>query len=227
MSWESTAEYYRIINQAIRERLGGYHSAKILLYSVDFDEIEQLQHQDRWHELSRLMVDAAGRVAAAGAELVIICSNTMHKAADAVESKINIPFLHIADATAAKIKQDGVRKAGLLGTGFTMEQDFYRERMERQGIATIVPDATDRRHVHEIIYRELVHGIIKDESRNIYRRIIARLAGEGAEGIILGCTEIPLLVKQEHADIPLYDTALIHTHAAVDFSLGAVNPGRG
>jgi aspartate racemase len=226
MSWESTAEYYRLINQAIRGRLGGYHSAKLMLYSVDFDEIEQLQHQDRWHELSRLMVDAAARVAAAGAELVLICSNTMHKAAGEVESKINIPFLHIADATAVKIKQDGVRKAGLIGTSFTMEEDFYRKRMERQGIATIVPDATDRRQVHEIIYRELVHGIIKEESRSAYRRIIARMASEGAEGIILGCTEIPMLVKQADSTIPLYDTTFIHAHAAVEYALGAAAPAR-
>jgi amino-acid racemase len=213
-------EYYRIINQAVNDKLGGYHSAKLVLYSVDFDEIEQLQHQERWHELGRIMVNAAKGVASAGAELLLICSNTMHNSADAIESAVNIPFLHIADATAEKIKQNGFRKVGLLGTRFTMEQDFYRMRLERQGITTIIPDGPNRQKVHEIIYQELVHGIINEESRIVYERIIYQLAEEGAQGIILGCTEIPLLVKQQNMDVPLYDTTSIHARAAVECSLG-------
>jgi len=220
MSWESTAEYYRIINQAVNERLGGHHSAKLVLYSVDFDEIEELQHEDRWEELTELMIEAARRVERGGAELLLICTNTMHKMAGEVEESLGIPLLHIADATAEEIKRQGLEKVGLLGTKFTMEQDFYKGRLKDEyGIEVLIPGEEDREAVHAIIYDELCHGIVDGSSKETFKRVIGDLVSEGARGIVLGCTEIPLLVKQEDAEVPIFDTAEIHAQAAVDTAL--------
>ncbi len=220
MSWESSIEYYRIINETIRDRLGGLHSAKSLMYSVDFAEIEVLQHQGRWDEAARLMIDAARRLEKGGADFVLICTNTMHKLADAVQAEIAIPLLHIADATAAAIRGCELKTVGLLGTRFTMEEDFYRGSLvDRHGLRVLIPDATDRAIVHRVIYEELVVGAIKTPSRAEYRRIIKALVGQGAEGIILGCTEIGLLVKEEDSPVPLFDTTHLHALAAVDAAL--------
>jgi aspartate racemase len=220
MSWESSAEYYRIINREVRNRLGGVHSARSLMWSVDFGEIERLQHAGDWDELTARMKDAAIRLQHGGADFVLLCTNTMHLMADAVAEAINIPLLHIADPTAEKIKAAGFRKVGLLGTAFTMEQDFYRGRLERVfGLEVLVPEADDRRVVHEIIYRELVAGEVRPESRLAYRQVIARLVAEGAEAIILGCTEIMLLVSAEDSAVPLFDTTTLHAVAAVDRAL--------
>ena len=220
MSWESSAEYYRIINREVRNRLGGVHSARSLMWSVDFGEIERLQHQGDWDELTNRMKDAAIRLQRGGADFVLLCTNTMHLMADAVADAIDIPLLHIADPTAEKIKAAGFQKVGLLGTAFTMEQDFYKGRLERVfGLDVLVPDADDRRVVHEVIYRELVAGEIRSESRIVYREVIARLVAAGAEAIILGCTEIMLLVSAEDSAVPLFDTTTIHAIAAVDRAL--------
>jgi aspartate racemase len=220
MSWESSIEYYRIINEAVRDRLGGLHSAKSLMYSVDFTEIEVLQHERRWDEAARLMIDAARRLEKGGADFVLICTNTMHKLADAVQAEIAIPLLHIADATAAAIRGCELRTVGLLGTRFTMEEEFYRGRLvDRHGLHVLIPDAADRAIVHRVIYEELVVGVIKPPSRTEYRRIIRALVGQGAEGIILGCTEIGLLVKEEDSPVPLFDTTHLHALAAVDAAL--------
>jgi len=220
MSWESSAEYYRIINREVRNRLGGVHSARSLMWSVDFGEIERLQHQGNWDELTNRMKDAAIRLQRGGADFVLLCTNTMHLMADAVADAIDIPLLHIADPTAEKIKAAGFQKVGLLGTAFTMEQDFYKGRLERVfGLDVLVPDADDRRVVHEVIYRELVAGEIRSESRIVYREVIARLVAAGAEAIILGCTEIMLLVSAEDSAVPLFDTTTIHAIAAVDRAL--------
>jgi aspartate racemase len=220
MSWESSAEYYRIINREVRNRLGGVHSARSLMWSVDFGEIERLQHQGDWDELTNRMKDAAIRLQRGGADFVLLCTNTMHLMADAVADAIDIPLLHIADPTAEKIKAAGFQKVGLLGTAFTMEQDFYKGRMERVfGLDVLVPDADDRRVVHEVIYKELVAGEIRTESRMAYREVIARLVASGAQAIILGCTEIMLLVSAEDSAVPLFDTTTIHAIAAVDRAL--------
>ena len=220
MSWESSAEYYRIINREVRNRLGGVHSARSLMWSVDFGEIERLQHQGDWDELTNRMKDAAIRLQRGGADFVLLCTNTMHLMADAVADAIDIPLLHIADPTAEKIKAAGFQKVGLLGTAFTMEQDFYKGRLERGfGLDVLVPDADDRRVVHEVIYKELVAGEIRAESRMAYREVIARLVAAGAEAIILGCTEIMLLVSAEDSAVPLFDTTTIHAIAAVDRAL--------
>ena len=220
MSWESSAEYYRIINREVRNRLGGVHSARSLMWSVDFGEIERLQHQGDWDELTNRMKDAAIRLQRGGADFVLLCTNTMHLMADAVADAIDIPLLHIADPTAEKIKAAGFQKVGLLGTAFTMEQDFYKGRLERVfGLDVLVPDADDRRVVHEVIYRELVAGEIRTESRMAYREVIARLVASGAQAIILGCTEIMLLVSAEDSAVPLFDTTTIHAIAAVDRAL--------
>jgi aspartate racemase len=220
MSWESSAEYYRIINREVRNRLGGVHSARSLMWSVDFGEIERLQHQGNWDELTDRMKDAAIRLQRGGADFVLLCTNTMHLMADAVAGAIDIPLLHIADPTAEKIKAAGFHKVGLLGTAFTMEQEFYKGRLERVfGLDVLVPDADDRRVVHEIIYEELVAGEIRSESRIAYREVIARLVAAGAEAIILGCTEIMLLVSAEDSAVPLFDTTTIHAIAAVDRAL--------
>jgi len=220
MSWESTAEYYRIINQAVKERLGGYHSAKLLMYSVDFGEIEGLQHSGEWEDLTRLMIEAAWRVERGGADFLLICTNTMHKMAGEVEESLSIPLLHIADATADAIKANGLHKVGLLGTRFTMEQDFYRGRLrDAHGIEVLVPAVADREAVHSIIFDELCHGIIEPASRDELRRVIENLISEGAQGIVLGCTELPFLIKQEDVVAPLFDTTEIHALAAVDRAL--------
>jgi len=220
MSWESTAEYYRIINEAVKEKLGRLHSAKIAMYSVDFEEVEQLQHQGKWDKATNLMIDAAKRVERSGADFVLICTNTMHKMADDVAANISIPLLHIADATAEKITSLGLNEIGLLGTKFTMEQDFYKGRLkEKFGIRVVIPNESDREIVHNVIYKELCLGAIKDSSREQVKAIINRLSDNGAQGIILGCTELPLLIKQEDCPIPLFDTTVIHAKAAIDYAL--------
>lgn len=221
MSWESLAEYYRIINETVRARLGGVHSAKSLMWSMDFGEIERLQHRGDWPALTGEMIAAARRLEAGGADFLMICTNTMHKMAADVSAAVSIPLLHIADPTAEKIKAAGLRKVGLLGTAFTMEQDFYKGRLaEKFGLDVLVPEAEDRAKVHEIIYRELVAGIVKDSSRDAYRAIIARLVDAGAEAIIMGCTEIMLLISQADSPVPVFDTTEIHALAAVDLALG-------
>jgi len=220
MSWESSLEYYRILNQAVKEKLGGFHSAKCVMYSVGFEEIEKLQHKGKWDELTDIMIDAAQRVEKAGADFVLICTNTMHKMAPEVESRISIPLLHIADVTAEQIKIKGQKKVGLLGTRFTMEQEFYKGRLiKTHGIEVIIPNEAQRKIIHNILYNELVQGEISRESKNKFKDIITSLESRGAEGIILGCTEIPLLVKQEDYDILLYDTTDIHARAAVELAL--------
>jgi aspartate racemase len=225
MSWESSAEYYRIINQEVRNRLGGVHSARSLMLSVDFGEIERLQHRGEWDELTKQMVDAATRLQRGGADFVLLCTNTMHLMADAVAAAIDIPLLHIADPTAERIKAAGFRKVGVLGTAFTMEQDFYKGRLEKAfGLEVLVPDAADRRVVHDVIYRELVVGEIRPESRMAYREVIARLIARGAQSIILGCTEIMLLVSAKDSAVPLFDTTTIHAVAAVDRALASTSP---
>ena len=222
MSWESSAEYYRIVNQEMQKRLGGVHSARSLMWSVDFGEIEQLQHAGDWDRLAEEMKDASIRLERGGADFVVLCTNTMHRLADAVISAVEIPLLHIADPTAQRIKAAGLNRVGLLGTAFTMEQDFYKGRLrEHYGLDVMVPEPEDRRVVHEIIYRELVIGEIRPESRGAYRSIMARLIERGAQAIILGCTEIMLLVSDEDSAVPLYDTTTIHAVAAVDFALTA------
>jgi len=221
MSWESTIEYYRIINELVSKRLGGLNSGKILLYSVNFQEIADLQHENKWDELTEIMIDIAQKLEKAGADVVLICTNTMHKMADEVQKSINIPLLNIIDVTAEKIKEMGLKKVGLLGTKFTMEDDFYKGRLKRKhGIDVLIPDEEGRQIVHDVIYNELCKGIIKESSREKFKRIIADLASKGAEGVILGCTEIPLLIKQEDCDIPIFDTTMIHAEAAVNFALG-------
>ncbi|MBL0404516.1 aspartate/glutamate racemase family protein [Microvirga aerilata] len=220
MSWESSAEYYRIINQETNRRLGGVRSAQSLMWSFDFEEIKRLQHEGEWDKLAEAMKEAAIRLERGGADFLVICTNTMHRLADAVSSAAGIPLLHIADPTADKIKAAGLQRIGLLGTAFTMEQDFYKGRLQQShGLDVIVPDAEDRCIVHEIIYKELVLGRIRPESRQAYREIIARLIERGAQGIILGCTEIMLLVKEEDSAVPLFDTTTIHAVAAVDHAL--------
>ena len=226
LSWESSAEYYRLINEEVRQRLGGSHSARIVLVSLDFQELHDLQHQDRWEEAASIMVDAARRVERGGADLLLICSNTMHRMADRVASAVSIPLLHIADATAGAIQAAGVKRVGLLGTRFTMEHDFYKGLLtDRYGLEVIIPDEADRAAVHDVIYHELVIGDVRPESRTAYREIIQRLVSQGAKGIILGCTEIPLLVKPEDAAVPLFDTTALHAHVAVDRAL-AVDQAR-
>jgi aspartate racemase len=222
MSWESSAEYYRIINQEVNRRLGGVHSAQCLMWSVDFDAIKRLQHEGEWEKLAEAMQEAALRVERGGASFIVLCTNTMHRLADAISSTVSIPLLHIADPTAEKIKSAGLQRIGLLGTAFTMEQDFYKGRLQQlHGLDVIVPGEDDRRMVHEIIYRELVLGQVKPESRQAYREIIARLIERGAQCIILGCTEIMLLVKDEDSAVPMFDTTTIHAVAAVDEALKA------
>jgi aspartate racemase len=220
MSWESSIDYYQIINETVRAKLGGLHSAKCIMYSVDFAEIELLQHQARWNEATQMMIAAAKSVERGGADFVVICTNTMHKVAEEVQKQINIPILHIADATAERIKSQGVRKVGLLGTKFTMEGDFYKDRLiQKHNLEVMIPNAKEREIVHKIIYNELCVGEIKQSSKTKYVDIIERLAQDGAEGIILGCTEIGLLVKKEDSRVPLFDTTRIHAFAAVEYAL--------
>jgi aspartate racemase len=222
MSWESSAEYYRIINREVRRRLGGVHSARSLMWSVDFGEIERLQHQGDWDALTEKMKDAAIRLERGGADFIVICTNTMHRMADAVTAAVKIPLLHIADPTAQKVKAAGVTKVGLLGTAFTMEQDFYKGRLrDLFGLDVLAPPAPDRRIVHDIIYQELVAGEVLAESRAAYRKIIAGLVAQGAQAVILGCTEIMLLISEEDSAVPLFDTTTIHAIAAVDRALAS------
>lgn len=220
MSWESTTSYYKAINEGIKSALGGLHSAKICLYSVNFDEIEKLQHQGDWQGTARILSAAAKSVEAGGADFLLICTNTMHKVAPEIEEAISIPILHIADATAEKLQEDGIKTVGLLGTKFTMSQDFYKGRLvEKHGIEVIVPGSEDQKVVHDVIYKELCLGKILDNSRQEYLRIIDTLHKQGAEAVILGCTEIALLVKQNHTDVPLYDTTEIHAAQAVKLAI--------
>lgn len=220
MSWESSIEYYRIINEAVRARLGGLHSAKSVMVSVDFAEIEALQHAERWDEATRLMVAVARQVQAGGADFVVICTNTMHRMADDVQAALDVPLLHIADATAVRVKSAGITRIGLLGTRFTMEEAFYRGRLEsRHRLDVLVPNRDERATVHRIIYTELVLGQTRPESRQAYIDIMAALARRGAQGIILGCTEISLLVGQADSPLPVFDTTRIHAETAVDWAL--------
>lgn len=220
MSWESSLEYYRLINETTKARLGGLHSAKCIMYSVDFAEIEAFQHQNRWEDATQILIAAAKSIERAGADFILICTNTMHKLAPEVQEQVYIPLVHIADATAQSIKEAGLRKIALLGTRFTMEEDFYKGRLTRQyGLQVIIPAAEDMETVHRVIYDELCLGKIESSSKQEYKDIIARLVGAGAEGVILGCTEIGLLIKQEDYDIPLFDTARIHAEAAVEIAL--------
>ncbi|WP_163880954.1 aspartate/glutamate racemase family protein [Paenibacillus favisporus] len=221
MSWESSALYYRMINEEVRSRLGGLHSAKCLLYSVDFEEIERYQAEGAWEKAGEVLGQTARTLEKGGADFIVICTNTMHKVVDDIQSQIQIPILHIADATAAQIKESQVRTVGLLGTKYTMEQDFYKSRLELNGIQVIVPDRDDREAVNKIIYEELCLGKIHQESRDYYKKVIQGLIESGAEGIILGCTEIGLLVKPEDAEVPLFDTTYIHACEAVNMSLKA------
>jgi len=220
MSWESTIPYYREINETVKQRLGGLHSAKIILYSVDFHEIERLQHAGNWRDAAILLAQAATVLESAGADFLVLCTNTMHKVAADIEAAVRIPLLHIADPTAQEIRKAGVSKVGLLGTRFTMEQDFYKERLQqRHGLQVLIPDAQDREKVHAIIYEELCLGIVKPASRQVYQRVIAGLIDQGAEAVILGCTEISLLVGQQDAQVPLFDTTAIHARQAAESAL--------
>lgn len=220
MSWESTAEYYRIINERVKERLGGLHSARIVLYSVDFAEIETLQERGNWEQATTLMVEAGQRVKAGGADFIVICTNTMHRMADEIEQQVGLPVLHVADATARAVIGAGISSVGLLGTRYTMEQDFYRGRLATDhGLQVLVPDEDDRAFVHEVIYDELCLGITREGSRNRYLDIIKHLELEGAEAVILGCTEIGLLIGPGDADALLFDTTRIHAEAAADSAL--------
>jgi aspartate racemase len=222
MSWESSAEYYRLINEGVARRLGGYHSARTLMLSVDFADIEALQHQGRWEEATTLMVQAARQLERGGADCIVLCTNTMHRMADAIQQAVMIPFLHIADATGERIREQGLTTVGLLATRFTMEQDFYRVRLEeRYGLTILIPNADERQVIHQIIYDELVHGTILPASREAYRRAMANLVACGAEGIILGCTEIMLLVGQADSPVPVFDTTTIHAEAAIHFALAS------
>lgn len=221
MSWESSLEYYRIINQAVRERLGGQHSAKILMFSVDFHEIEEYQRSDRWDKATEVLVDAALRLERGGAALLLICTNTMHKVAPDLAKSVNVPLVHIADATAEKIIEQGIKVVGLLGTRYTMEQDFLRGRLaEKYGLDVIIPCPESRETVHNVIYDELCLGEIRDSSRRRFVKIVEELRSQGAQGAILGCTEIPLLLRPEDVSTPLFDTTAIHAHKAVELALG-------
>ena len=220
MSWESSIEYYKLINEKTRELLGGHHSCQSLMYTVDFDAIVKLQHEGRWQELDVIMADAAKTLQDAGADLIILCTNTMHLCTKAILEKISVPFLHIAEATGQEIIARNLKKVGLLGTKFTMEKEFYKEVLfEKFRIEVVLPNEQEREQVHRIIYEELVHGQIKEESREVYKSIISRLEKEGAEGVILGCTEIPLLISGSDVNIPVFDTTKIHAEKAVEWLL--------
>jgi aspartate racemase len=221
MSWESSAEYYRIVNERVRDRLGGLASARCLMWSFDFAEIEALQQSGDWDAATARMIEAAQRLERGGADFLLICTNTMHRMADAVQAAVGLPLLHIADPTAARIKAAGLRRVGLLGTAFTMEQDFYKGQLARRhGLEVLVPEDADRATIHRIIYEELVQGRVEPASRAAYRDVIARLVARGAEAVILGCTEIMLLVRAEDSAVPLFDTTTLHAEAAVERALG-------
>ncbi len=220
MSWESSAVYYELINRKVNRLLGGFHSAKCILHSVDFAEVEKLQHEANWSELDAMMADAARKLELAGAGMVVLCTNTMHLCSGAIEAAVTVPFLHIAAATGEEISKRKIKRVGLLGTKFTMEKDFYKAMLrESYGIEVVIPDDEDRQSVHDVIYRELVHGNIRDESRRLYQSIIKKLVNKGAEGVVLGCTEIPLLISANDVDIPVFDTTTIHAEKAVDWAL--------
>ena len=220
MSWESSIEYYRIINETTKAKLGGLHSAKSVMYSVDFAEIEVLQHQDQWADAAKMLIDAAKKLETCGADFIVLCTNTMHKVADDIQANINIPFLHIADATAQLVKNSGIQKIGLLGTRFTMEEEFYKGRLSQEyGLSVNIPNAQEREIVHRVIYEELVVGKILQNSKEQYIDIIQQMVKQGTEGIILGCTEIGLLIHQEDSQVPLFDTTRIHAEAAVEYAL--------
>ena len=226
MSWESSAEYYRLANEIVRERLGGLHSARLLLASVDFAEIERMQLAGQWTEAGDLLAGVARSLEAAGVDLVLLCTNTMHKVADQIEHAISVPFLHLAETTASAVLGAGPSTVGLLGTAFTMEQDFYRDRLAARGLTVLTPPAPDRAEVHRIIYDELCLGIVRDESRQLYRGVIGRLVGAGAQGVILGCTEIELLISAADSPVPVFPTTRLHIEAAVLWSLeNCLGPG--
>jgi aspartate racemase len=220
MSWESSAVYYDLINKKVREILGGFHSCKSIMVTVDFAEIETLQHQDEWEALDKMMVTAAKQLESAGADIVVLCTNTMHLCSNAIINSISIPFLHIAEATGMEIVKQDIKKIGLLGTKFTMEKDFYKEFLvDNFGIEVLIPSLEEREQVHKIIYQELVHGQFKNESREIYKQIIKNMEQRGAGGVILGCTEIPLLISESDVNIPTFDTTTIHAEKAVAWAL--------
>ncbi|MGE7904543.1 aspartate/glutamate racemase family protein [Peribacillus sp. NPDC094092] len=219
MSWESSLEYYRLINEEVKAKLGGLHSAKCILYSIDFEEIERYQAEGDWDSSGKLLGEAALSLEKAGAEMLLICTNTMHKVLGYIEEKVSLPILHIADSTAKQIQKSNISTVGLLGTKYTMEQDFYKTRIESNGIKVLIPDDEDRKVINQVIYEELCLGDIQQSSRDHYKKVIKGLVDEGAEGIILGCTEIGLLVKQEDSEVPLFDTAEIHAIEAVNMAL--------
>ena len=220
MSWESSSLYYQIINKTVQEKLGGVHSSKSILYSVDFDEIAALQKEGDWEKLGKLMAEAAQSLEKAGADFIILCTNTMHKLSDEIEKNVSIPLVHIVDTAAEKIQSQNFKKIGLLGTSFTMEQDFFKGRLlEKYKIETLIPDQEQRTEIHRVIYEELVKGIINNNSRNFFLEVIADLIDKGAEGIILGCTEIELLITKEYTKAPLFNTAEIHAQKAVELAL--------
>lgn len=219
MSFESSLEYYRLLNELARERLGGLHSARSVMLSVDFAEIERLMSESRWQETGAVLADEARRLESAGAELLALCTNTLHKVAPEIEAAVSIPFVHIADAAAVRVVEEGQRTIGLLATAYTMEQDFYRDRLERHGLEPLVPAAGDRAEIHRIIFEELCLGRIEPSSAEFFQRVIADLAGRRAEGILLGCTELGLIVSPEKSALPLYDTTRIHVEAIMELAL--------
>jgi aspartate racemase len=220
MSWESSIVYYELINKRVNELLGGFHSCKSIMFSVDFASIEKLQHEGNWTELDAMMADAARQLEKAGADIIVLCTNTMHLCTEAILQNISVPFLHIAEATGDEISRQNIHKIALLGTKFTMEKDFYKLVLkEKFGIETLIPDLKERELIHGIIYGELVQGIIRDESREVFKAIINRLASEGARGVVLGCTEIPLLISDKDVQIPTFNTTKIHAEKAVEWAL--------
>ena len=220
MSWESSIEYYRIINETVKAKLGGLHSAKSTMVSVDFAEIEILQHQGKWAEAAQILVDAAKNLENGGADFIVLCTNTMHKVADDIQANVKIPLLHIADTTAQLVKDSGIQKIGLLGTRFTMEEEFYKGRLsQKYGLSVYVPNAQEREIVHRVIYDELVLGKIQQHSKEQYISIIEHMVNQGAEGVILGCTEIGFLIHKQDSQVPLFDTTRIHAEAAVEYAL--------
>lgn len=224
MSWESTQTYYRLINEKVRDQLGGLHSARLVLYSVDFAEIEALQHRGDWESTAKILGEAGKALESAGADFLVLCTNTMHKIAPGIEEVINVPLLHIADATASALLRDGISRVGLLGTRFTMEQTFYIERLEAQGIEVLVPDHDQRNTIHSVIYEELCQGVVSPDAKSAYLGIVDALSDRGAEAVILGCTEIGLLIQGSDTDVPLYDTTEIHAEQAVKLALREDSP---
>jgi amino-acid racemase len=220
MSWESTAIYYRLANELVRDRLGGLHSARVLMLSVDFAPIEEMQVAGRWDEAGQLLAADARRLEAGGADLLVLCTNTMHKVADVIQDAVSIPLLHLGDATADAVREAGLTRVGLLATGFTMSQDFYRDRLESHGLTVLVPSTEDQALVHRVIYDELCLGVVRDESRAAYVEVVDRLVQRGAEGVILGCTEIEMLIGPDDLEVPSFPTTRIHVEAALDAALG-------